>query len=133
MRRLLLLTALVALTAPAAASADPKMWNTPSGNIRCGTFENLLRCDITDRGNPPPPRPASCEFDYGSLGVRKRSSKGFYMCVSDAVAGPGFPTLRYGTVWRRNGFRCTIKRTGVRCTNRRGHGFFVRRGLQKLF
>jgi hypothetical protein len=123
------------LVPAASATADPEQWNAPSGNIRCGSFSRLnLRCDILDLGNPRKPRPKSCEFDYGnSFGIHGNGRRGYLMCVSDAVGGPDAPTLPYGTVWRRNGFKCTIKRSGVRCTNKRHHGFFMRIGLQKLF
>jgi hypothetical protein len=119
----------------APAAADPEQWNSPSGNIRCGSFSRQnLRCDMRALGNPRKPRPKSCEFDYGnSFGIHGNGRRGYLMCVSDAVGGPDAPTLAYGTVWRRNGFRCTIKRTGVRCTNRRGHGFSLRRGRQVVF
>lgn len=130
---LLALTALL-VAAPSAVAKDPQQWNTPSGNIRCGQFSGGLRCDMMELGNAPAPRPSSCEFDYGqSFGVRRASKRGFRMCVSDAVGGPGTPTLPYGTTWRRNGFRCTIKPSGVRCTNPLGHGFSLRRGRQRLF
>ena len=134
MRSPLLAVALLLVAAP-AASADPEQWNSPTGNIRCGSFSRQnLRCDMTELGNPRAPRPKSCEFDYGhSFGIHGNGRRGYRMCVSDAIAGPDAPTLPYGTVWKRNGFRCTIKRSGVRCTNRRGHGFSLRRGRQRLF
>ena len=135
MRRPLILLALGLLAAPASASAaDPQMWQTPSGNIACVTFESQLRCDIRVLGNPSPPTPESCEGDYGNaFGVSRRGSRGRRLCVTDAVGGPGTPVVRYGRTWRRNGFRCRVRRSGVRCVNPRGHGFFLRRGLQRLF
>ncbi|HEX8083938.1 MAG TPA: DUF6636 domain-containing protein [Solirubrobacteraceae bacterium] len=136
MTRALTLALAALLVVPATAAAkDPEQWNSPSGNIRCGSFSRqLLRCDMTELGNPRAPRPESCEFDYGNtFGIRGNGRRGFRMCVSDAIAGPDYPTLKYGTVWRRNGFRCTIRRSGVRCTNRRGHGFSLRRGRQRVF
>jgi hypothetical protein len=127
--------AVALLALPATAAADPRQWNSPSQNIRCGSFgKGLLRCDMTELGNPRPLRPKSCEFDYGNtFGIRGEGRRGFRMCVSDAIAGPDYPTLKYGTVWKRNGFRCTIRRRGVRCTNADGHGFKLRRGKQRLF
>ena len=132
-RALLSLTFLLAAPASAPA-ADPQMWQTPSKNIACVTFEASLRCDMRVLGNPAPPTPESCNGDYGNaFGVTRRASRGRRLCVTDAVGGPGTPTVRYGTTWRRNGFRCRVRRSGVRCVNRRGHGFALRRGRQRLF
>jgi hypothetical protein len=130
-----LLLALAVLTFPATAqAADPRMWQTPSKNIACANFGPDLRCDMRELGNAPAKRPKSCEFDYGqSFGVRKNGNKGFRRCVSDAVGGPGTPTIAYGRTWKRGGFTCTVKETGVRCTNAKGHGFELRRGRQRLF
>jgi len=135
MRRSLLIPLAALALAPASAqAADPKMWQTPSGNIACASFsKSFLRCDMRELGNPAEPQPSSCEFDYGRAFGVTRNGRGKRLCISDAVGGPGTPTVGYGTTWRRNGFRCTVKRSGVRCTNRRGHGFFLRRGKQTLF
>ena len=135
-RSVLAFAALIALLAavPAASAKDPQQFNSPSGNIRCGQFGTSLRCDMLELGNPRPPRPASCEFDYGnSFGIERRGRRGRRLCVSDAVAGPGSPTLAYGRTWRRNGFKCRMRTTGIRCTNPLGHGFALRRGRQRLF
>lgn len=130
---LLSLTALL-VAAPAAIAKDPQQWNSPSRNIRCGQFNKFLRCDMSELGNPPAPKPASCEFDYGqSFGISLTGRRGVRNCVSDAVGGPDYPVLPYGTTWRRNGFKCKIRRSGVRCTNPTGHGFAIRRGRQRLF
>ena len=135
MSRMMLLTlAALLVAAPAAAAKDPREFNSPTGNIRCGQFGTQLRCDMLELGNPRPPRPASCEFDYGnSFGIGRLGRRGRRLCVSDAVAGPGSPTLAYGRTWRGNGFRCRMRTTGIRCTNPLGHGFALRRGRQRLF
>ena len=44
----------------------------------------------------------------------------------------GRPTLAYGSVWQRAGYRCTSKMTGLEC--RRGeHGFLLSKEKIKLF
>src|SRR3712207_1420541 len=103
MKRALLILGLVLLAVPSSASAaDPRMWQTPSGNIVCAILGSELRCDIRTLGNPAPPRPASCEGDWGhAFRVTRRGSRGQRLCVSDAVGGPGTKTLPYGTTWRR--------------------------------
>lgn len=124
-----------AALAPAAAhAADPQMFETPSRNIACGQFGSNLRCDMRQLGNAAPKRPASCEFDYGrAFGVTRSGTRGRRLCVGDAVGGPGTPVVGYGRTWRRGGFVCKIRQTGVHCTNKGGHGFELRRGRQRLF
>jgi hypothetical protein len=131
---LIALAALLLVPAGASAAKNPQMWETPSGNIACAAFGTVLRCDMRNLGNAPEPQPSSCEFDYGkSFGVTKNGKRGRRNCVSDAVGGPGTPVVAYGRTWRRNGFRCKVRRSGVRCVNPGGHGFFLRIGLQRLF
>ena len=135
MLRPLLAATAVALAAPAAAAAaDPVMFETPSRNIACIVQGSSLRCDMRELGNAAAPKPDSCEFDYGhAFGITKNGRKGRRLCISDAVGGSGTPVVGYGRTWRRGTFTCTVKRSGVRCKNRGGHGFELRRGLQKLF
>ncbi len=121
------------LTAP-AFGADPQMWETPSRNIACAQFGERLRCDMRELGNAAAKQPASCEFDYGkAFGITKNGKKATRLCISDAVGGPGTPVVGYDRTWRRGGFTCRITRANVRCTNKGGHGFELRRGRQRLF
>ena len=123
------------LAAPAAAqAADPEMFETPSRNIACVVQGSQLRCDMRQLGNAAPRRPASCEFEYGNaFGITRNGSRGRRLCISDAVGGPGTPVVAYGRTWRRGGFTCRVRESGLRCTNSRGHGFELRRGRQRLF
>jgi hypothetical protein len=85
-------------------------------------------------GNPAPRKPRSCRFDYGhSFGVTRRGARGRRLCVSDAVDVRRAATVRYGDTWRRGGFSCRVRRSGLRCVNSRGHGFALRKGRQRLF
>ena len=76
MRKLVPLAALFAALAAAAPASAATSFHSPSGNIRCvidGT--SFTRCDITNRDWSPPPKPRSCEFDWGNslgLGLRGR-------------------------------------------------------------
>jgi hypothetical protein len=117
-----------------AATASPaalQFLRTPSGNIRCaltwGDEPTQLRCDILTGVRPLPPKPASCEFDWGAGYRLDRTGRARITCVSDTAAGPGTRVLRYGTTWRRLGFTCTSRRVGLRCQNTVGHGFFLSR------
>jgi hypothetical protein len=111
-----------------------EQFHTPSGNINCGIGGGSVRCDTTEHTWPVPPKPATCEFDWGgSVGVGRKDPAEF-LCVSDAVGGPDSQVLGYGERISVNRFRCASKTKGVRCVNRKsGHGFFVSRETVRLF
>jgi hypothetical protein len=134
-RRLLLLLPLaLLLPAAPARAADPQMWQSPSQNIACATYGSELRCDMRRLGVAPPARPSRCMGDWGhAFRVTRTASKGRRICITDAVGGPGTPTVAYGRTWRRGGFTCTVSTAEVRCSNARGHGFGLRIGRQRLF
>lgn len=62
-------------------------------------------------------------FGY-EMGARSRSRT---VCAGDTVLSPGARVVRYGTTWRGGAFRCKSLRTGLRCNNATGHGFFLSR------
>ena len=102
----------------------------PSRNIECAEFRDAratLRCDIRRGLKPLPPKPASCEFDWGAGFIMDRRGRAHVSCVSDSIHSPSARVLRYGTTWRRDGFVCVSRRTGLRCRNASGHGFFLSR------
>jgi len=115
------LVAGVASARPASISA----FRTPSGNIGCvyspaePGYAASLRCDIRSGLRPKPARPKRCDLDYGD---------------SFEVAKTGRAiVVRYGKVWRRDGFACASRSTGLRCSNARGHGFFMSRSHSYRF
>lgn len=125
--------ATAAAAAQPAHAADPQTWQTPSGNVACITYEQTLRCDIRTLGRSAPRKPRGCQGDYGhAFAVSRASSRGRRLCVSDTAFGQNLPTVRYGRTWKRNGFTCTVRESGLRCTNARSHGFFLRIGKQQL-
>lgn len=132
MRRLVLSAALLtAAIAPASASAIVG-FHSPSGNIRCDILKTGVRCDIQQRSWQSPPKPNSCEFDWGqSIGLA-RQGKAHFLCVSDAT-DPGVE-LAYGDALSSHRFRCKSLTSGVRCTNKRnGHGFKLSRQSYRFF
>jgi hypothetical protein len=133
MRKLVLLAALAAVLAAAGPASAATSFHSPSGNIRCVIDRtSFTRCDITNRDWSPPPKPQSCEFDWGnSLRVGFRG-RGRFICVSDAVdAGR---TLEYGKSIKRGRFRCRSRKSGIRCVNvRNGHGFALSKQRARRF
>jgi hypothetical protein len=126
-----LLAALAATQAGAASFDDG--FRTPSGNITCAYSGGFIRCDIGTGVHPLPPRPASCDVDWGQgfeLGARGRAR---IVCAGDTTRGIPVPTLRYGQTWRRGGISCVSRTVGLRCRNRSGHGFFLSRERTSRF
>jgi hypothetical protein len=105
----------------------------PSGNIGCvyANFPTVsLRCDILSKIRPLPPRPASCNPDYGAWGYAysmARHGRAVAICVSDTAIDPRAKVLAYGSTWKHGVFRCQSSTAGLRCTNADGHGFFLSR------
>jgi hypothetical protein len=127
MRALAALAAVLGTLAVAPSASAAVFFHSPSGNIRCVIDRtSFTRCDITRREWSPPPKPRSCEFDWGnSLGLGFRG-RGHFICVSDAVDMGR--RLDYGETIRRGRFRCRSKVTGMRCVNlRKHHGFALSR------
>ena len=138
LRRAVLIAAVLAagvLSGRAEAATD--YFETPSRNIACGWFSGSggsLRCEILSLLRPMPPRPASCDVDWGyglSLG---RTGRAHVLCAGDTIRRTGrVRILAYGRTWRRGGFSCTSARVGLRCVNASGHGFFLSRERWRRF
>lgn len=132
MRIALVLTAALALTAPAPAATSGVFFRTPSGNIYCAYFGSL-RCDIGSGLVPKPPKPAGCDFDWGQTYQLGRTGVTRVGCVSDSVFSPTARVLRYGTRLSRGGITCVSRTSGLRCTNASRHGFFLSRAHSSRF
>jgi hypothetical protein len=124
---------------PAHASARSQYveFRSPSKNIYChisgAAPYNEARCDIHQHTFHAPPKPASCQFDWGqSLMVHHRAR---WACVSDPATGSlHVPTLGYGQSKTLGHIRCTSRRTGMVCRNlSTGHGFKLSRAAVRLF
>ena len=115
----------VALTCPAAAQAEFKRFQTPSGQIMCAYFDVAddgpqIRCDLL--------------FLNDRAAVVMRSGKGRIVKVTDAVGDPRSRRLAYGTSARFGIYTCTSRRSGLTCRNRSSrHGFTVSRQSRKVF
>jgi len=138
-KRLSLLLAALAVAgvgaAPGLAASD--YFETPSRNIACGWlsgFGGSLRCEIGSLLRPQPPRPASCDVDWGYGISMARTGRARVLCAGDTVRRSGpVRILRYGSSWRAGGFTCTSRTIGLRCTNSSAHGFFLSRERWRIF
>jgi hypothetical protein len=115
---------------------------SPTGNIICfasvgehaAREHGFVECEIKSGLVPPPPR-LGCELDQRGVVVGSTGSPRL-SCRSDptpAGLDEQIPTLAYGTTWAGFGVSCVSRETGVRCTNRDGHGFSVAREAWGLF
>ncbi len=127
----LTLTAL-AVAVP-AASAGLVGFQSPSGNIGCYMSGKSVRCDIVKRNWAPPPKPSSCELDWGQGVSVGRHGKAGFVCAGDTAINDE-QVLGYGESISRGRFRCISKETKLKCVNERSdHGFKLSKERVKLF
>lgn len=110
----------------------PTHFRSPTGNIGCMFHEATVRCDIQEHDWKPPPRPASCDHDWGSaFFVDSRGAR--HICYGDTVLGAD-EVLEYGTTAVHDGLQCTSERSGMTCRHlRTGRGFTVARASYRFF
>jgi hypothetical protein len=134
-RPILLGVALLLLLAAPAVAAQPSvvMFSSPSKNIGCVIDRSAARCDIRQRDWRPPPKPRSCELDWGFGLTVDRRGRGQFVCAGDTVLGSR-RTLAYGDSIQRGRFRCVSRVRAMRCVNRRnGHGFALSKQFARRF
>jgi hypothetical protein len=121
-----------------ATSASAKLveFRTPSGNIGCigetAGADNSVRCDIRNRSWSPPPKPASCQLDWGQGLSLGRTGRARYVCAGDTALNVG-PKLAYGSSRRIGAIVCVSRTAGLTCTNAAGHGFTMSRTRVRRF
>jgi hypothetical protein len=138
MRRAAIILVIVlagALSGTASGAASFKFFQTPSKRIHCAWFSSPsnLRCDIDGGLHPRPPRPPSCNLEYGDSFEMARTGKAHLTCHGDTTKDPRAKVLAYRTTWSRGGFTCASRTTGLTCRNASGHGFFLSREAWRKF
>ena len=122
------------LPVPSSARASGEgQFRTPSGNIGCGYYDRVLRCDVRDGIKPLPPRPASCNLDWGQGFWLHEHGPAHIVCAGDTALNPTAPVVRYGMTWQGDRIGCASSTSGLRCTNADRHGFFLSRGQAYRF
>jgi hypothetical protein len=124
------LAILLALVLPVGATAGTfKFFQTPSKKIGCvySTAPASVRCDISSGLKPPPPKPRGCQNDWTFGYEMSPRGRARTVCAGDTVFSPSARVIKYGTTWRGGAFSCASQRTGLRCRNASGHGFFLSR------
>ena len=125
---------LAAAAVAAALGAPPafESFRMPSGNIGClyASGPRVLRCDILSGLRPEPRR--RCELDWTGITL-SAAGRAAPQCAGDTAFDRRGPVLRYGSTWRRGAITCRSARDGLRCANRRGHGFFLSRERWRIY
>lgn len=122
-----------------ANAEDLVGFKTPSKNIYCMIEPQVehtqadLRCDIMKTTNTPPRRPADCSLSWGDAFVVFENGDARRICHGDTTHVEELPVLPYGGEWNRGGYSCRVVTSGLTCANRKGHGFVLSRGAQKLY
>jgi hypothetical protein len=108
------------------------VFSTPSKNIACAMEPSFTRCDISERSWSAPPKPASCELDYGN-GLAINAGTAGITCAGDTVLGAP-RILPYGQAVRVGTVACTSSAAGVRCADQAtGHGFLLAKESYQVF
>jgi hypothetical protein len=125
---LALLAVLILPLGAQARSVSYLNFHSPSTRIGC-SVERFggpgLECsspDITRLGDLDP------YFRVAPRGRARHGQRGDFNGFSARSR-----TLRYGQTWRRFGVRCRMRRSGLTCRNRSGHGFHIAIGDTRLF
>ena len=63
------------------------MFSSPTKNIGCALDRTAVRCDIRQRNWRPPPKPPSCQLDWGFGLTLDRRGRGRFVCAGDTVLG----------------------------------------------
>ena len=130
-------TILLALSIAAAMAQEG--FRSPTGNIHCQFFADgdggaTMRCDLAQISNRPPPRPRSCDLDWGqAFEISARATRGTRLCYGDTTQDNRLPVLPYGRSWQGGGLICRSEQSGVTCRNAGGHGFTLSRASQSVF
>lgn len=116
-----------------AQAADGETFQSPTGNIHCLVYEKELRCELGENLAKLPPRPKDCELDWGNVFFMNQTNKPERACYGDTIKAPTNPVVQYGKSWQKDGFTCQVEKTGVKCSNSKGHGWTLSKKKQTLF
>jgi hypothetical protein len=144
-----------------ASGHDFTAWASPTGNIVCAATIDAgavsIRCDVLVQTWKLPPKPATCDFDWGHGTYLDRGKSGLG-CVSDALVGtdavgspatwwngqpgaaqitpagrPASVALAYGASMRIGSITCVSQTDGMHCTDATsGAGFDINRDTYVL-
>jgi hypothetical protein len=122
------------LTGSKAIGSESIYFQVPSGNIHCGTDGTYLDCELGTNTAKLPAKPKDCNLDWGNRFVMSPNGAAERACHGDTLGrDPKNPVLGYGKIWRKKGFTCISKPSGLTCTNVDGRGWTLSKNKQQLF
>ncbi len=117
-----------------AVSTHVSSFQSPTGNIGCVIASGNTRCDIAEHTFNLPPRPSSCNLDWGQGLTFSGNSSARIVCAGDTAMNPAAATLGYGEVTRVGPVLCQSTQEGMSCANSAsGHGFFLSRERYQIY
>jgi hypothetical protein len=117
-----------------AIASEDIAFQVPSGNIHCRADSIYLDCEIGINNMKLSPKPKSCDLDWGNRFVMSPNGRAERACHGDTLGrNPKHPILSYGKTWRKKGFTCVSKPTGLTCKNQDGHGWTLSKNKQQFF
>lgn len=106
---------------------------TPSRNIKCLMYEDVVTCDVLDNTWSLPPTPSECGSHFGNSVLLTGTGRGALACSGHMLGGDP-AVLGYGKAVEQGGITCTSRRAGLRCSNTAtGHGFTVSHAAYDVF
>lgn len=131
---------MICFVLPTDALADVWTFETPSENIQCvvgqGDDDDFsdITCTIINRsGAFASPKPANCNQDWGHTFFMYGRGPVEPLCEKLDRSKEGFSRAEYGVTGNFGGFTCQSSKSGFKCTNLDGNGFFLSRKQQSLF
>jgi hypothetical protein len=122
------------LTSDRAIAVDGIAFQVPSGNIHCRADDGYLDCEMGVNNAKLPAKPKDCNLDWGNRFTMSPNGSAERACHGDTLGrNPKHPVLGYGKTWRRNGFTCVSKPTGLTCKNQNDRGWTLSKQKQRLF
>lgn len=132
LRFVVLLSLTVAVGAALAGEASAKKFVTEDGNVSCIMRSKFVRCDITKHRWKSPPKPKSCDLDWGSSVGLNAKGRPKFLCVSDAIGAT--KVAEAGTTVEVGPYRCRVRKHGkVFCLYGNSGGFKLGRKSYELF
>jgi hypothetical protein len=138
-RRLIVSSLLVCLSAllAFAALAGASLVGFQSEDHKVGCYLNGkgARCDVKNPKWDAPPKPATCELDWGQGVSIDRKGRADYVCAGDTTLDPSHQVLFAGDKVKRGRFKCKARDAAtIKCVNTRNkHGFVVSREEVDVF
>lgn len=108
-------------------------FTSPTRNIGCYIDRTSVRCDIAKHDWKPPPKPKTCDLDWGGGIGLSPGHKPSIICAGDTALNRSHK-LAYGKAIAAGVLRCDSKATGMTCRDTKtGRGFTLSRQAYKLF